>query len=378
VSVLSLPRRRVPLETARRLAGQLDRPQPADDRARRRLAEVASRGGTWAMVVPVVLVNTFAGIGQTLWAMDHISPALGVPAVLTAVGFAATLESIAVYLAYQAHRALMAGDAALRLRVASYAAAGTVGALNYSHWSADWQPTAVAITYTGFSVISPWLWSIQSRSMHRAELRAEDLIDPRTVRFSMARWTLYPVRTFTAFRAAVWAGVVDPAVAIRLADRVDPVRSIDPDPGVSIEAGHPDRIDPDIESAAVPDRVRIEASIESIQSAADRPAGPPVIEAPKSIGSTPIPAGRSTRKKPTRQPRTVDQLAVELAAEIESGGLDLAPSAEAIRRRLKCAPATARELRDRLASGDAPAGSAPVLEVTDDAPSATQEGTLTP
>jgi hypothetical protein len=355
MSVLSLPRRRVPLETARRLARRLDRTASAPDRApRRRLAEVASRGGTWALVVPVVLVNTFAGIGQTLWAMDHISPALGGYPVVTAVGFAATLESIAVYLAYQAHRALMAGDAALRLRVASYAAAGTVGALNYSHWSADWSPTAVAITYTGFSVISPWLWSIQSRSMHRAELRAEDLIDPRTVRFSMARWTLYPVRTFTAFRAAVWAGVVDPAVAIRLADRVDPVRSIDPDPGVSIEA-----------------------SIESIQSAADRPVGPPVIEAPKSIGSTPTPAGRSTRRRPTRQPRTVDELAVELAAEIESGGLDPAPSAEAIRRRLKCAPATARELRDRLASGDGPTGPVPVLEVADDVPSATQEGTLT-
>ena len=169
---------------------------------------------TVPMLVPVVLVNGFAVYGQAGWALEHLSGHLAV-----AVLFAVALESTAVYLAWEAHSSLMAGDAALKLRVASYLVAGLVGALNYSHWSANWAPSAKAVVFAGFSVVSPWLWSVRSRSMRRADLRVQGLIDPRSVRFSTARWTLYPLRTFRAFRGAVWDGTVDPAEAIRALDQ---------------------------------------------------------------------------------------------------------------------------------------------------------------
>ena len=45
---------------------------------------------------------------------------------------AVTLESVAVYLAWQAHLALAADDSALRLRLAAYAFALVIGVMNYS------------------------------------------------------------------------------------------------------------------------------------------------------------------------------------------------------------------------------------------------------
>ena len=165
-----------------------------------------------ALVVPLVLVNAFAMYGQGQWALVHIASGLAI-----AGAFAVALESIAVYLAYEAHAALMAGDAALRLRLASYAAGMLVGGLNYEVHAPDWAPNPAAVTFAAMSAVSPWLWSIRSRSMHRDQLRSAGLIDPRSVRFSAARWLLYPVRTFRAFRRAVWVGVVDPAVAVGLA-----------------------------------------------------------------------------------------------------------------------------------------------------------------
>lgn len=170
---------------------------------------------TWAwrdiaLIVPVILVNVAAFTGQLTWATLH----LGVP-TWTVWVFAGALESIGVFLAFEAHQALMAGDAALRLRLASYAVAGLVGVLNYNvHAGPDWAPTPAALAFGAMSTISPWLWSIRSRSMHRAELRAAGLIDARAVRFSMVRWVLYPRWTWQVWRSAVWAGEANPEAAV--------------------------------------------------------------------------------------------------------------------------------------------------------------------
>lgn len=183
--------------------------------ARAAVTRALQRGAV--LVVPLVLVNAFAIYGQAQWALDNLTDSLTVAAL-----FAAAVESVGLFLAAEAHAALMAGDAALRLRLGSYAIACLVGALNYSHFAPDWGPNPKAVAFAGLSTISPWLWSIRSRSMHRAELRAQGLVDPRTVRFAMARWVLYPVLTLRAFRAAVWEGIVDPASAVALLDRTAP------------------------------------------------------------------------------------------------------------------------------------------------------------
>lgn len=170
-----------------------------------------------ALAVPLVLVNSAAVYGQAGWAYEHL-----VQSWILAALFAAALESIGVYLAAEAHAALMAGDASLRLRLGSYAVGGLVGVLNYAHFSGvGFAPNALAITFGALSSISPWLWAIRSRSLNRDRLRLLGLVDPRAVRFSPLRWLLHFGRTWRAFRAAVWAGVTDPLAAIALVESVD-------------------------------------------------------------------------------------------------------------------------------------------------------------
>jgi hypothetical protein len=155
------------------------------------------------LILPLILVNGAAIYGQVSWAETNLTSGNLAGAIL----FATTLESIAIYLAYEAHSSLIAGDASGRLRLASYLAAAVVGSLNYSHFAGeDLQPTTPAIAFGMLSALSPWLWGIRSRSMRRDQLRTLGLIDPRAARFATAKWALYPIRTFRAFRWAVAAG----------------------------------------------------------------------------------------------------------------------------------------------------------------------------
>lgn len=170
-----------------------------------------------ALGAALVLVNTVAFSGQTAWAAEHLPTWTPHGLPIGAVAFAASLEVLAIYLALEAHAALMAGDSAAKLKAASYAVGLTVGALNYAHWAGPGMaPNAGALAYGGLSAISPFLWAIRSRSVNRDELRAKDLIEPRAVKFSTARWVLHFDRTFRAFRLAVWAGETNPHAAIAL------------------------------------------------------------------------------------------------------------------------------------------------------------------
>jgi hypothetical protein len=173
---------------------------------------------TWhrnaALVLPLLLVNSAAVYGQAGWAYDHLGHNWTVAAL-----FALAVESIGIFLAAEAHAALMAGHASGALRLGSYAVGALVGTLNYAHFaSAGYRPNPLAVTFGLLSSISPWLWAIRSRSMNRVRLYELGLIDPRAVKFSRLRWALFPVRTFAAFRAAVWAGVQRPDEAVAAAD----------------------------------------------------------------------------------------------------------------------------------------------------------------
>lgn len=165
-----------------------------------------------SLVIPLLLVNAVAIIGQVAWAREHLDGGLPV-----AILFAGALESIALFLAAETHAALMNGDSSAPLRLASYVMALLAGTLNYLHYAPDvWSPTVTAVAFGILSTVSPWLWGVRSRSMHRAELRERGLIDPRAVRFAPIRWTLFPRQTFRAFRAAVWASETDPMRAVAL------------------------------------------------------------------------------------------------------------------------------------------------------------------
>lgn len=175
---------------------------------------VTSRRAAWQAclaAVPVVLVNAVAFGAQLGFWGAHL------PVPAEAVLVALALESIAIYLAYLAHRAQLADDSALRLRLAAYGMALLIGALNYSHFMLPgWRPTVAAVTFGMMSAISPWLWSAYSRRASRDALKARGLIEPHAVRLGATRWTWHAVRSFRVMFRATWLGETDPAVAVTL------------------------------------------------------------------------------------------------------------------------------------------------------------------
>jgi hypothetical protein len=195
----------------------------ADETGRWRHAVAAHHG--WAAAVPIVLVNAVAFAAQLAFLRQHL-PWQAAGQVLVAVA----LESIAVYLAWQAHLAQLADDSAMRLRLAAYGMAALIGAMNYSHYAAPgWRPTFPAVAFGMASAISPWLWSVHSRRESRDALKARGLIEPHAVRLGATRWAWHPVLSLRVMRWAAWSGEADPARAI--AGRFPPAAATPDDAG---------------------------------------------------------------------------------------------------------------------------------------------------
>ena len=193
-------------------------PQPARWHRVTSAAQVMAAHRGWLAAIPVILVNAVAVIAQLAFLRGHLSSAPAGQALV-----AITLESVAVYLAWQAHLAIIADDSAMRLRLAAYGFAAIVGVMNYSHYMAPgWRPTFPALVFALCSVISPWLWSIHSRRQSRDALKARGLIEPHAVRLGATRWMWHPVRSARVMWHATWIGENDPAKAIALAESAAP------------------------------------------------------------------------------------------------------------------------------------------------------------
>lgn len=164
----------------------------------------------FVMVGAIVGVNIVAVAGQVtaFQAAPFSWPAAG------AFGAAAVIESIAIYVGYHAHVALIEGDSVFRLRAASYGIAAGVAVLNYHHYAPEWTLDDRAVMFGGASLLSPWLWAIHSRHQHRQQLRAQGLIDPRAPKFAALRWLLHRNETWTALKWAVRHGEQSPGAAI--------------------------------------------------------------------------------------------------------------------------------------------------------------------
>ena len=203
-------------------------PQPAKtDRWRHvtSAARIMTNHRGWLAAIPVILVNAVAFYGQLAFLRGHLVAPFAVQALV-----AVALESIAVYLAWQAHLAQLADDSALRLRLAAYGMAALIGAMNFSHYAAPhWRPTFAAIAFALCSVVSPWLWSVHSRRESRDILKARGLIEPHAVRLGVTRWLWHPLRSPRVMWHATWAGENDPAKAIALTESVAPVVAQDDD-----------------------------------------------------------------------------------------------------------------------------------------------------
>lgn len=178
------------------------------------IRSVTSRWHQWApavlAAVPVIGVNAVAFAGQLGFLHEHLPWPLAGQILVAAV-----LESVAVYLAYQAHVAQVANDTSLRLRLAAYAFALVIGVMNYSHWAGPgWSPTFAAVAFGLMSASSPWLWSVYSRRRSRDVLLASGLVEPHALRLGAVRWLWHPCKSARVMSHATWTGETSAAQAI--------------------------------------------------------------------------------------------------------------------------------------------------------------------
>jgi hypothetical protein len=166
----------------------------------------------WLTAIPIIAVNAVAFYGQLAYLHTHLAAPDAIRVLV-----ALTLESIAVYLAWMAHLALIADDSALRIRLAAYGMAVLIAVLNYSHYMRPgWRPTATAVIFGLCSVISPGLWSVYSRREARDRLKASGLIEAHAVRLGATRWAWHLYRCVRVMWAASWEGETDPGKVIAL------------------------------------------------------------------------------------------------------------------------------------------------------------------
>ncbi|MET7945208.1 hypothetical protein [Micromonospora sp. NPDC005324] len=199
----------------RQTARRIDRAEAA---ARRRKAR-AEFTTKLRPVLPLLLINGGAAYAQAAYAYSEIAPAAwnGPSRVAFAVAFSLALESIAVYVQWHAHDALMlkAHATAASLRRAAWGIAAVVAAINYAHFANGITPTAAAVAFALLSLLSPWLWGLHTRRAQHMQLLAEDasLIDTAGVEFSPKRRRMFPIRSLMAARWSIEHNERDPRKA---------------------------------------------------------------------------------------------------------------------------------------------------------------------
>lgn len=227
--------RRIRLDQARRRRAESRRADRERSRARWS-ARLSRWWHAFVLVGAIVGVNIVAIAGQ----INAFQAAPFSWTVLGAFGAAAVIESIAIYIGYHAHVALIEGDSVAKLRLASYGIAAGVGAINYHHYAPNWALNDLAVIFGAASMLSPWLWAIHSRHRHRQQLRAQGLIDPRAPKFSALRWLLWRSETWRALRWAVRNSEQSPAAAIlavQTADTTVTARRLARQASVTIDTG---------------------------------------------------------------------------------------------------------------------------------------------
>ncbi|MCN0150568.1 hypothetical protein [Salinispora arenicola] len=205
-------------EQERRRRDAARRVERAERRERQRKAR-AEFAAKLRPVLPLLLINGGAAYAQAAYAYSEIAPAAwnGPSRVAFAVAFSAALESIAVYVQWHAHDALMlkAHATAASLRRAAWLIAAVVAAINYAHFADGIAPTSAAVAFALLSLLSPWLWGLHTRRAQHVQLLAEDanLIDDAGVEFSPKRRRMFPIRSLMAARWSIEHNERDPRKA---------------------------------------------------------------------------------------------------------------------------------------------------------------------
>lgn len=158
--------------------------------------------------IPLIGVNAVAIYGQYGYLQDHLSwPSIAI------WGLAITIESIAIYLSYMAHQALIALDTSMRIRLSAIGFGLLAGFMNLSHYSPNWHISVAGIATGTLSASSPFLWGVYSRRQSRDLLSEKGLIEPGAIRLGN-RWIVHPAWCIPVYRYAVWNGIRNPTDAI--------------------------------------------------------------------------------------------------------------------------------------------------------------------
>ena len=178
----------------------------------------STRGATAKTVAPLIVVNALTVYGQLAYAYESIAPAtwpVGARVILS-IGFALAVESVALYIQWHAHDALLlrSHSTARSLRRTSFLVALIVGAMNYSHFTVKLdKPTAAGIAFGMLSLLSPWMWGLHSRRQARIQLLKERRVDDAGAEFSTTRKRMFPVRSWMAYRWSIDQNETDPVRA---------------------------------------------------------------------------------------------------------------------------------------------------------------------
>jgi hypothetical protein len=87
------------------------------------------------------------------------------------------------------------------------------GVLNFLHFQPEGLSTAVA--FGALSAVSPWLWSIWSRSSNRNRLAELGMVDVRGVKLGTARKLWHPIKSLQVARWSAWEGITNPSEAVQ-------------------------------------------------------------------------------------------------------------------------------------------------------------------
>ena len=162
--------------------------------------------------MPIVATNTVAVYFQFRFAQSALGHNLAV-----SVLFSATLESIAISIAYHAHLARLENLRSGVLRIASVLVALGIATINGSHEIHT--NLALAATAFGCSFISPFLWEMYSRQVSSVILVKSGHLDYAPIRLGLDRWLFHPYRSFCVKRDSAWSGETNIHRAISAYDK---------------------------------------------------------------------------------------------------------------------------------------------------------------
>ncbi|WP_333745615.1 hypothetical protein [Streptomyces sp. IBSBF 2950] len=102
------------------------------------------------------------------------------------------------YCAWLYDQARRDGDKGWEYRIATWLFGIGAAVQQWWHYSHDWSATPRAVTFSAMSMVGVVLWELFARLVHRRKLREDKNLPPALPSLGMARWTRYPVRSWTA------------------------------------------------------------------------------------------------------------------------------------------------------------------------------------